>query len=168
MKTLILIISLVSAWAAETNIQTLKIQPPIVTDGLTDTNKPSLGGATLANPDDSFELITNTPNIGDLFTMKSEPITNVWWHLADGHGELQFTISTNAVTNWVIIEKFLKGVPAALGATQFDASRQMGTIQSNLVLTVTHEKRTNQLILKTIGREEYPSQKRILKGGGGK
>lgn len=72
----------------------------------------------------------------------------------DGTNICEMELSTNVTTQWLTIEQ-------EEGQTH-NRVKQIGVLVTNQVLMVTHDGATNEMVLKMLGREEWPSQKRTL------
>jgi hypothetical protein len=83
-----------------------------------------------------------------------EPINVVSWML-DATNTIYFTKEVKLLTNWVNISPMAGKQKGTVVNIQ-----EMGTIYTNLVIQVAFKKRTNEVIIDVIGREEWPSQQR--------
>jgi hypothetical protein len=85
-------------------------------------------------------------------------IETVEWAI-DGKTDdmLTLKLSADPVTNWFSFER-MTNAPS----TNHQVFKQIGLLQTNRVLTLIYEGKTNRIILKSIGREEFPSQSRTV------
>jgi hypothetical protein len=74
---------------------------------------------------------------------------------------LQVNVQTNIVTEWKTVREENCIIPAALSIHCTDDLYQVGFLITNRVLRVITEGKTNEVILKQLGRDIWPSQQRI-------
>jgi hypothetical protein len=91
-------------------------------------------------------------------TIEYSSVTNLTWNI--GHDTIRLAPSLQVVTNWVAIERLTNAPPSTNAGTV--TVRQIGQIQTNQILTLIYQGRTNHLNLGMIGKEEWPSQKRTI------
>ena len=98
---------------------------------------------------------TNAPAEQYEIINASSSWTNATWRVDNNTPMLDLTISTNLSINWLppFDEK-------PLGENV--SAKQVGALQTNRVLTVIHDGTTNLVLLKILGKEEWPSQTRVV------
>jgi hypothetical protein len=148
MKNIILIlISAVSILAAE-------IETPTYDDVHADIKPDSyitLHGTTA----DLIGVMEDWPTPTEI-EIEYSTVTNLTWNV--GHDTIRLAPSLQVVTNWVAIERLTNAPPSTNAGTV--TVRQIGQIQTNQILTLIYQNRTNRLLIGSIGKEEWPSQKR--------
>lgn len=109
-----------------------------------------------------FITVTNTAvssiTIGDY---NPSILTNVSWFPSNETPEIFMTISTNVTTKWTTVEEINDYAPT-FTISRFDLFKQVGQTSTNRVLTITHEGATNLVVLKVLGKQEWPMEKRVL------
>jgi hypothetical protein len=133
LKHLLLILSAVAILAADTNENTL---------------------ADLDLSDGGYALLISTNEFAyELSTQDYwNSITNVTWTIDQtGTNEVSVSIGTNTTVTWLPVERS--------GQMQ----KEVGFTQTNRILTIIHQGKTNLVGIAVIGREEWPSQKRTQK-----
>lgn len=81
-------------------------------------------------------------------------ITNVIWHLSDSDTNVvRLAPWVKTQTNWLTIERSTNTNPATL--------RQIGQVQTNQMLTLIYQGRTNNLIIGLVGKSPWYDEKRI-------
>lgn len=146
MKTLLLTIAICfAAFAAETNqVATTnwtpkKIQPR--------KERATNEVARLPSPDVAPDPVVNPPAIS-----VTAGYSFYWGD--NGTNLCEAFMGTNVTTLWLALEE----LPHAQGKVV----KQIGVLVTNRVLTVIHDGQTNELVLRSLGREEWPSQHRTV------
>lgn len=98
-------------------------------------------------------------NIHELNT--TSYLTNVTWYV-NGANPIDLNLSTNLSVNWITVEEINDTTPARFAVSRFDNIKQVGTVQTNRLLTIIHDNATNILLLKVLGKQEWPTQTRTL------
>lgn len=76
--------------------------------------------------------------------------------------EIQLTITTNTMTNWVNFREDYDITPFDRRIETFDTMHQAGFVRTNIVAELVHEGFTNRIVLKTTGKDVTPSVNRVL------
>jgi hypothetical protein len=148
MKNIILIlISAVSILAAE-------IETPTYDDVHADI-KPDSYITLYGTTADLIGVMEDWPTPTEI-EIEYSTVTNLTWNV--GHDTIRLAPSLQVVTNWVAIERLTNAPPSTNAGTV--TVRQIGQIQTNQILTLIYQNRTNRLLIGSIGKEEWPSQKR--------
>lgn len=144
LKHLLLILSAVAIIASDTN-----------QGGIHVTTVKEIDSLVELSDDDSYVLVDATPDGKPLkFAVEDywNSITNVIWRIDDtGTNQLSVSIGTNTTVTWLPVERS--------GQMQ----KEVGFTQTNRILTIIHQGKTNLVGIAVIGREEWPSQKRTQK-----
>jgi hypothetical protein len=102
--------------------------------------------------------VTSVLHPVEIANVPGDMIETVEWAV-DGKTDdmLTLKLSADPVTNWFSFER-MTNAPS----TNHQVFKQIGLLQTNRVLTLIYEGKTNRIILKSIGREEFPSQSRTV------
>jgi hypothetical protein len=149
MKNIILIlISAVSILAAE-------IETPTYDDVHADI-KPDSYITLYGTTADLIGVMEDWPTPTEI-EIEYSTVTNLTWNVGTSN-LIRLAPSLQVVTNWVAIERLTNAPPSTNAGTV--TVRQIGQIQTNQILTLIYQNRTNRLLIGSIGKEEWPSQKR--------
>jgi hypothetical protein len=146
LKHLLLILSAVAIMAADTNENT--------NGAIRVTTKPIVSCAAIHPSGEKCEYVHWDG--GDYAAFSNQDywnsITNVTWTIDQtGTNEVSVSIGTNSTVTWLPVERS--------GQMQ----KEVGFTQTNRILTIIHQGKTNLVGIAVIGREEWPSQKRTQK-----
>lgn len=70
-------------------------------------------------------------------------------------------LSTNVVTEWTTVREVDCKIPAQYAVYCTDSIYQVGLLITNKVVNVIANGKTNSVVIAEIGRDEWPSQKRV-------
>ena len=87
---------------------------------------------------------TNVIKTNELQKIKPEDFRHIEWQSPEG--TFNMTLKTNVDVLWLTLDQ---------------QGRQVGFMQTNMVLEIVRTNETNLLVLRSLGREEWPTQKRI-------
>ena len=83
-----------------------------------------------------------------------QPIDSIQWQI-DATNIVSMAKQIKLTTNWVNLTPIAGKAKGSLVNVQ-----EMGTIYTNLVITVAYKGRSNHVVIDVLGREEWPSQQR--------
>lgn len=100
--------------------------------------------------------ITFKDVLSDLIAVTlSKNVTNAIWHLDESQTNQAILAPWIKVeTNWATIERITNASPVLL--------RQIGHVQTNQMLTLIYQGRTNHLVIGVVGKGEWPDQKQVI------
>jgi hypothetical protein len=105
------------------------------------------------------EVFINGSAILESAVPAPEITTNILWHIDDSNDLVELNLFNEVRTNWFIFDRFTNQPPASPDRPFI---RQIGQLYTNQVITLTYMGRTNKIILKLLGKEEWTSQQQII------
>jgi hypothetical protein len=159
LKYLCVILSAVAIFAADNVTETRTADPFSEIGDPSDISKGNEGASYTADLRPYNGVALDESDGPLLMRAIYNPVTDIIWPI-DSDTNLLHLVTTDLVTtNWVSLGHITNQPPAIDAGKVVD--RQIGYLQTNKVLILEYRNSTNKFLLHVIGRDEWPSQKRL-------